>query len=117
MAEPYRQPPRVTTLRNLAPIRSPSSEPVPDRRSSPAVKFETSGKETPTRPGASYPAVKVSNIDIDTKPLYEPIGKPITEVDMDAGTIAMLYTSHRALKSATQIFLRMINLGGGQVQT
>ena len=37
------------------------------------------------RSGASYPAVKTSNIDVDTVPIYEPNGKLITDIDMDAG--------------------------------
>ncbi|KAL9104559.1 MAG: hypothetical protein Q9163_000533 [Psora crenata] len=77
------QPPRVNALKNSAPIRSPSSEPAPARRSSPAVKADPLGRETPSRTGASYPAVKTSTVDVDFQPIYEPTGKPIMEVDMD----------------------------------
>ena len=42
-------------------------------------------KGTPARSGASYPAPQTSDVDIDAKPIYEPSGKPITEVDLDSG--------------------------------
>lgn len=37
------------------------------------------------RPGSSYPAIKSSTIDVDAKPVYEPSGKVITDMDMDTG--------------------------------
>ncbi|KAL8816887.1 MAG: hypothetical protein Q9223_004172 [Gallowayella weberi] len=54
---------------------------------SPASKVETTGKATPTRikSGASYPGFRTSSIDVEAKPIHGPTGKPITEVDMDAG--------------------------------
>ncbi|KAK3174263.1 hypothetical protein OEA41_001507 [Lepraria neglecta] len=76
------QPPRVNALKG-PPARIPSTDLGAARKSSPGIKIEAPGKETPSRPGASYPAVKVSNLDLDTKPIYEPTGKPITEIDMD----------------------------------
>lgn len=42
-------------------------------------------KGTPARSGASYPPPPTSDVDIDAKPIYEPSGKPITEVDLDSG--------------------------------
>ena len=50
------------------------------------MKAEPSGKETPTRLGSSYPAIRSSDVDVDAKPIYELNGKPITDVDLDAGT-------------------------------
>ncbi|KAI4124736.1 MAG: hypothetical protein LQ338_004654 [Usnochroma carphineum] len=71
----------------IQPGRTPStSVDVSSKPLSPAVKVETTGKATPTpaRPGSSYPAVRVSSIDVDAKPIHGPTGKPITELDMDA---------------------------------
>ena len=80
-----RQSRRIASLKEPQ-IGTPSTESVPTSQRSPAVKQEPSGKETPTRLGSSYPAVKTSNIDVDSKPIYEPNGKPITDIDMDSGT-------------------------------
>lgn len=76
------QPRRVVSIKEPQ-LGTPSAESVPAAQRSPTVKTETSGKETPTRLGSSYPAVKTSNIDVDAKPIYEPNGKPITDIDMD----------------------------------
>ena len=65
--------------------RTPSTEPGPKLQAPPAVKRESASRITPPISGASFPAVKTSNIDVDAKPIYEPAGKPITEVDMDVG--------------------------------
>ena len=42
-------------------------------------------KSVSSRPGSSYPGIRTSKIDVDAKPVYEANGKPITEIDMDAG--------------------------------
>ena len=81
-----RQANRVHALKSSAPLRSPSNEPAPLRRDSPALKTDCFEKEIPSKPGSSYPAVKISTVDVDAKPVYEPSGKLITEVDMDAGS-------------------------------
>ena len=52
---------------------------------SPKPTVDVPTKVTPARSGASYPGIKTSKIDVDAKPRYEPNGKPITEIDMDAG--------------------------------
>ena len=70
---------------------SPAKTSISDQGIRPsAVKVETSTKATPARSGASYPAVKTSQLDVDAKPVYEPNGKPITEIDMDAGRVALI---------------------------
>ncbi|KAL9000133.1 MAG: hypothetical protein Q9169_001208 [Polycauliona sp. 2 TL-2023] len=68
-------------------IPSVSGDVKPPR--SPAVKLEAGGKATPTtsKPGSSYPGVRISSIDVDAKPIHDPTGKPITEVDMDGACI------------------------------
>lgn len=48
-----------------------------------AVKKETSGKGSLPISGADLPAIATSKIDINAKPIYEPAGKPITQVDID----------------------------------
>lgn len=40
----------------------------------------------PSKPGSAYPEVRTSNIDVNANPIYEPAGKPVTELDIDAGT-------------------------------
>ncbi|KAL9129699.1 MAG: hypothetical protein Q9175_007225, partial [Cornicularia normoerica] len=76
------QPRRIASLKEPQ-TGTPSAEPVPAAQRSSAIKTEPSGKETPTRLGSSYPAIKTSNVDVDAKPIYKPNGKPITDIDMD----------------------------------
>ncbi|KAL8870853.1 MAG: hypothetical protein Q9174_003199 [Haloplaca sp. 1 TL-2023] len=69
------------------PLRVPSTATdIQKGARSPAIKVESNIKATPTggKPGASYPAVRTSSIDVDAKPIHGPTGKPITQVDMDA---------------------------------
>ena len=61
----------------------------PQRLPFPVPRIEAPAKATPPRSGASYPAIKTSQVDVDAKPIYEPNGKPITEFDMDAGNAAL----------------------------
>ena len=49
----------------------------------PAVKKETSTKPTAQPSGADLPGIATSTIDVDAKPIYEPAGKPITQVNID----------------------------------
>ena len=49
----------------------------------PAIKKEGSAKASTPLSGADLPAVATSKIDIDAKPIYEPAGKPITQVNID----------------------------------
>ena len=66
--------------------RQPLTDAVQSQRDTPSLKVEPLSKEPISlRPGASYPAVKISTVDVDAKPIHEASGRPITEVDMDAG--------------------------------
>jgi pre-mRNA 3'-end-processing factor FIP1 len=49
----------------------------------PAIKKEGSAKGSTHVSSADLPAVATSKIDIDAKPIYEPAGKPITQVNID----------------------------------
>ena len=82
-----RQPTRLNALKTQ-PSRIPSTDSSALRKDSSAIKNEASGRESQSRPGSSFPAVKTSSIDIDAKPIYEVTGKPITDIDMDAGMLA-----------------------------
>jgi pre-mRNA 3'-end-processing factor FIP1 len=53
----------------------------------PVVKMETPAKGTPPSRGADLPGLSTSKIDVDAKPIYEPAGKPITQVNIDEGKI------------------------------
>ena len=79
-----RQPARLNALKTQ-PGRISSTDSSALRRDSSAIKIEASGRESQSRPGSSFPAVKTSSIDVDVKPIYEVTGKPITDIDMDAG--------------------------------
>ncbi|RFU32903.1 hypothetical protein B7463_g3464, partial [Scytalidium lignicola] len=67
---------RYNEIRNI-PQRGTTS----DASAKPAVVK----KETTSKPvsGADLPGIATSKIDIDAKPIYEPAGKPITQVDID----------------------------------
>ncbi|KAI4138524.1 MAG: hypothetical protein L6R39_006742 [Caloplaca ligustica] len=86
--EPIAAQPRISAAK-AQPGRTPSisADLTSKQPRSPVVKVETTGKATPTstKPGSSYPSVRTSSIDVDAKPIHGPTGKPITEVDMDAG--------------------------------
>lgn len=82
---PPRQPARANVAKQ-SPSRVNPQESVNKSKNIPAAKVENLVKPALLRLGASYPAVKTSKIDPDARPLYEPNGKPITEIDMDAGS-------------------------------
>ena len=84
-----RQSLRVSAIKN-APARTTSPAVAPKAQPSANIKNEAPLKQAPTRLGSSYPAIRTSSIDVDAKPMYEPNGKPITEIDMDAGTLGVL---------------------------
>jgi hypothetical protein len=80
----------------IIPVKRPSAEPNPSLPSR-AVKSEGL-KDTSLKPGTEYPAIATSNIKLDGKPVYEPVGKPITQVDLDEGKEAPEFeaqTAHR----------------------
>ncbi|KAI9761048.1 MAG: hypothetical protein M4579_001311 [Chaenotheca gracillima] len=78
--EPPQQPAKYNNIRNL-PARSSSMDAV--GKPPPQIKADTPSRSTPAKSGADYPAVKTSNIDVDAKPIYEPAGKPLTQLDID----------------------------------
>lgn len=83
--------PRQTRSKESKPAALPKSsvqDSTEGASSASVAKSEISPQEPTVKPGSSYPAVKASDIDVDAKPVYEPIGKPITEIDMDAGELA-----------------------------
>lgn len=49
------------------------------------TKAGAAASSAPSKPGSAYPEVRTSNIDVNATPIYEPAGKPITELDVDAG--------------------------------
>ncbi|MCJ1472435.1 cleavage polyadenylation factor subunit fip1 [Lambiella insularis] len=83
--EPPPQTQRVSVIKGT-PARTGSPGEAVKAQPSPAIKVESARPATPTlsKSGSAYPPYKTSNIDVDVKPIYEPNGKPITEIDMDA---------------------------------
>ena len=74
------------------PVRISSAESVPTLRTQQAtnIKSETPapGKKLSVRDGSKYPEFRTSTIDVNDIPVYDPAGKPITEVDLDADVAA-----------------------------
>ncbi|KAI1252603.1 hypothetical protein MGN70_004806 [Eutypa lata] len=66
---------RYSDIRNI-PQRTTSS----DATVKPAIKKEDSQKSTS---GADLPPVSTSKIDVNALPVYTPVGKPITQVNID----------------------------------
>ena len=112
-----RKPPRISAVKD-APVRTGSPAGTLKTQAPSASKKEPSRRDTPARVGSSYPAVKTSRIDIDAVPIHEPTGKPVTEVDMDAGTSHGTFDRGNLLliSDIEQILPKMRNLGGDQVQ-
>ena len=51
----------------------------------PAIKKEAPTRGTPPVSGVDLPGLSISKIDVNAKPVYEPAGKPITQVNIDEG--------------------------------
>ncbi|KAF2459064.1 Fip1 motif-domain-containing protein [Lineolata rhizophorae] len=70
------------------PVRTPSASNEMQRTAQPAPPKAAEAKPTapaqPKRPGYTYPEVHTSNVDVNVNPVWDPAGKPITEVDIDA---------------------------------
>ncbi|MCJ1381120.1 cleavage polyadenylation factor subunit fip1 [Xylographa soralifera] len=83
--EPSLQTQRVSAIKTT-PVRIASPSGAPKPQSASAIKTQTSVRASPapSKPGTAYPPYKTSNIDVDTNPIYQSNGKPITEIDMDA---------------------------------
>ena len=73
-------------------------------------------RETSVRAGSTYPAIKASDIDVNDKPIHEPSGKPITEVDIDAGRTSIPATDP-STDRVQQTWVRTISHGVGLGQT
>ncbi|PQE26320.1 hypothetical protein CJF30_00001058 [Rutstroemia sp. NJR-2017a BBW] len=75
--------PRYNEIRNI-PQRTTTSDVAAKL---PPVKKEkgaaTKAAGTPPVSGADLPGLAISKIDVDAKPIYEPAGKPITQVNID----------------------------------
>ncbi|KAF2205481.1 hypothetical protein GQ43DRAFT_428070 [Delitschia confertaspora ATCC 74209] len=75
----------------------PAAQPAPESGSK-AIKIEqppqqqtptkatttTSMPAAPQQLGTAYPAVRNSNIDVNQDPVYPPVGKPVSQIDIDA---------------------------------
>lgn len=75
---------RVNAIKQ-SPVGTATPDPISKPLQLPATGQEAPAKSTTSRPGTTYPAIKISKIDVEARPMYEPNGKSITEVDMDAG--------------------------------
>jgi pre-mRNA 3'-end-processing factor FIP1 len=53
--------------------------------SKPVAKKEAPTKGATQVSGADLPGISTSKIDVNAKPIYEPAGKPITQVNIDDG--------------------------------
>ena len=69
---------RYNDIRNI-PQRSTSNE------TSLKPGFKKEGSKATSGPELS--AVSTSKIDVDEIPIYKPVGKPITQVDIDKGVV------------------------------
>lgn len=72
---------KYNNIRNI-PERAASSDTVTKPA---AVKKGASVKVIPPVSGSDLPGISTSKIDVDAKPIYEPAGKSITQVDIDEG--------------------------------
>lgn len=74
------------------PVRISSAETVPTIRQQGAtsVKTESSApaQKATLRDGSKFPEFRTSNIDVNGTPIYDPAGKLITEIDLDADIAA-----------------------------
>ncbi|KAI9675241.1 MAG: pre-mRNA 3-end-processing factor fip1l1 [Bathelium mastoideum] len=68
----------------------PSQTPAPPKQTDTALPSRIAG---PTKSGASYPEVRTSTVDVEPNPIHQPTGKPITEVDIDAGSFLAFVSS------------------------
>lgn len=75
---PPSQPARYNDIRNI-PQRTGSS----DLATKPTATKKETSKGTPQVSGKDLPGISTSKINVDGKPIYEPAGKPITQVNID----------------------------------
>lgn len=80
--------PRYSNIRDIPQRTGGTDGPV---KAAPVVKKEGSAKPAKLPSGADLPGIATSKIDVNAKPVYEPAGKPITQVNIDEG---MLHYAH-----------------------
>jgi pre-mRNA 3'-end-processing factor FIP1 len=93
---------KYSTIRNIPETTPQSSSKIAKPT---VVKRETSAKGAPAVAGADLPGIRTSKIDVDAKPIYEPAGKPITQVNIDEGK-EVNYFYNRAVKLTVLRFER-----------
>lgn len=54
---------------------------------SPTKKVVKEEKQRASNAGEDLPGIATSKIDVNAKPIYEPAGKPITQVNIDEGRV------------------------------
>lgn len=67
-------------------IEAPPQSSTPSQRPAAAAAIATGGTvpTIPSQPGTAYPALKTSTIDVNGDPVYPPVGKPVSQIDIDA---------------------------------
>jgi hypothetical protein len=107
--------PRYNEIRNI-PQRTSTSDVTAKL---PPVKKEkeaaTKAAATPPVSGADLPGLAISKIDVDAKPIYEPAGKPITQVNIDEGNL--ICRPPMGPKLTSKISTKMTNHGVDQEPT
>ncbi|KAF2241043.1 hypothetical protein BU26DRAFT_556480 [Trematosphaeria pertusa] len=56
----------------------------PQPSSTPSQAPKSIVPHLPSQPGTAYPIVHTSNVDVNADPVYPPLGKPLSQIDMDA---------------------------------
>lgn len=64
-------------------ISDKTMRPSPERKSR-AEALEP-GSPSELKSGADYPDVRTSKLDLEARPIYDPAGKPIDELNLDEG--------------------------------
>jgi pre-mRNA 3'-end-processing factor FIP1 len=80
---------RYNEIRNV-PQRTSANDTTP--AAAPVKKETKESKIVPSGSGADLPGIATSKIDVNAKPIYEPAGKPITQVIIDAGRLQGSYS-------------------------
>lgn len=71
-----------------------AATPTQQAQSTPTIKTEPSAqsnkKVVSLKDGSKYPEIRTSSIDVNATPTWDPAGKLITEVDIDAGMLDLI---------------------------
>ncbi|CAG8979888.1 hypothetical protein HYALB_00002662 [Hymenoscyphus albidus] len=81
-SKPAAPPARYNEIRNI-PQRTSTSEAAPEPSPTTIKKAPKAAKLPPSGAGQDLPGIATSKIDVNAKPIYEPAGKPITQVNID----------------------------------